>query len=65
MTVIKVPEMVCENCVNRITNAFTAAELEFAVDLENKQVSVEGGEQSVKTAVEELEDLGFSADVQG
>ena len=27
MTTIKVPDMMCENCVKRITNALTAAEL--------------------------------------
>ena len=26
MTTIKVPDMMCENCVKRITNALTAAE---------------------------------------
>ena len=33
MTTIKVPDMMCENCVKRITNALTAAELTFRVDL--------------------------------
>ncbi len=31
MTTIKVPDMMCENCVKRITNALTAAELKFQV----------------------------------
>ena len=30
MTTIKVPDMMCENCVKRITNALTAAELKRA-----------------------------------
>ena len=30
MTTIKVPDMMCENCVKRITNALTAAELALA-----------------------------------
>lgn len=29
MTTISVPDMMCENCVKRITNALTAAELKF------------------------------------
>lgn len=33
MTTIKVPDMMCENCVKRITNALTAAELKFQVSL--------------------------------
>ena len=36
MTTIKVPDMMCENCVKRITNALTAAELTFRVDLAEK-----------------------------
>ena len=37
MTTIKVPDMMCENCVKRITNALTAAELTFRVDLAAKK----------------------------
>ena len=33
MTTISVPDMMCENCVKRITNALTAAELKFSVSL--------------------------------
>ena len=39
MTTIKVPDMMCENCVKRINNGLTA--------------------------VSELEDLGFTPEVQG
>ena len=31
MITISVPDMMCENCVKRITNALTAAELKFSV----------------------------------
>ena len=34
MTTISVPDMMCENCVKRITNALTAAELKFSVSLD-------------------------------
>ena len=30
MTTIKVPDMMCENCVKRITNALTAADMALA-----------------------------------
>ena len=40
MTTIKVPDMMCENCVKRITNALTAAELKFQVDLAEKKVTI-------------------------
>ena len=60
MTTINVPDMMCENCVKRITNALTEAELKFTVSLESKTVTIDGCENCVKTAMEELEDLGFS-----
>ena len=57
MTTISVPDMMCENCVKRITNALTAAELKFSVSLDTKTVTVDGCDNCVKTAVSELEDL--------
>jgi len=53
----------CENCVKRITNALTAAELKFSVSLDTKTVTVDGCDNCVKTAVSELEDLGFTPEV--
>lgn len=64
MTTISVPDMMCENCVKRITNALTAAELKFEVSLPEKKVTIDGCEHCVKTAMEELEDLGFTPEVQ-
>ena len=61
MTTIKVPDMMCENCVKRITNALTAAELKFSVSLDTKTVTIDGCDNCVKTAVSELEDLGFGS----
>lgn len=64
MTTIKVPEMMCQNCVRRITDALNGAELKFSVQLEDKTVTIDGCQHCVATAVSELEDLGFSAEVQ-
>nr|WP_325298512.1 heavy metal-associated domain-containing protein [uncultured Dysosmobacter sp.] len=64
MTKISVPDMMCENCVKRITNALTAAELKFEVSLADKTVTIDGCQNCVKTAVGELEDLGFTPEVQ-
>ncbi len=64
MTTISVPDMMCENCVRRITGALSAAELKFTVSLESKTVEIDGCEHCVKTAVEELEDLGFTPEVR-
>ena len=63
MTKIAVPDMMCENCVKRITNALTEADLKFSVSLEEKTVTIGGCENCVKTAVSELEDLGFTPEI--
>ena len=63
MTKIGVPDMMCENCVKRITNALTEADLKFSVSLEEKTVTIDGCENCVKTAVSELEDLGFTPEI--
>ena len=55
--------MMCENCVKRITNALTEADLQFSVSLEEKTVTIDGCENCVKTAVSELEDLGFTPEI--
>jgi len=60
MTTISVPDMMCENCVKRITDALTAAKMTFTVSLEKKTVLVEGSDETVRTALSELEDLGFT-----
>jgi len=63
MTTIRVPDMMCENCVRRITNALTEANLKFQVSLEAKTVTVDGSDVCAKTAVNELEDLGFTPEI--
>ena len=60
MTEIKVPDMHCEMCVKRITKAMTEAKLNFTVSLENKTVGIDGDENALKKALQELDDLGFS-----
>ena len=64
MKTIKVPDMMCENCVKRITNALKKAELKFNVSLADKTVTIDGCEHCLKTAMDELEDLGFSPEAQ-
>ena len=51
MTTISVPDMMCENCVKRITTALTAANLTFQVSLQDKTVTIDGCEHCVKTAL--------------
>ena len=64
MTTISVPDMMCENCVKRITNALTGADLKFTVSLADKTVTIDGCEHCLATAVSELEDLGFTPEVR-
>ena len=64
MTTISVPDMMCENCVKRITTALAEADLKFTVSLADKTVIIDGCQNCVKTAVGELEDLGFTPEVQ-
>jgi len=61
---ISVPDMMCENCVKRIDNALKAAELKFDVSLADKTVTIDGCQHCLKTAMDELEDLGFTPAVQ-
>ena len=48
MTTISVPDMMCENCVKRITNALTEAELKFTVSLPDKTVTIDGCQHCVR-----------------
>ena len=64
MPTISVPDMMCENCVKRITNALNEVELKFSVNLAEKTVTIDGCEHCLKTAMNELEDLGFSPEAQ-
>lgn len=61
MTILKVNEIQCENCTKRISNALSEAGLKFEVSLTTKTVIIDGNEAEVKKAIEELDDLGFSA----
>lgn len=61
---ISVPDMHCDGCVNRINKALSAADLKFSVLLDEKTVTVDGCEHCLKTALTELEDLGFSPNIE-
>ena len=61
MTVLKVEDMHCKKCVERITKILTEDDLDFQVSLTDKTVTIDGCEHCVKTAIEALDDLGFEA----
>ena len=64
MPIISVPDMMCENCVKRITTALTDAELKCSVSLADKTVTIDGCQHCLATAMSELEDLGFTPEVR-
>lgn len=61
--IINVPDMHCEKCVERIDKALGETGIKFEVDLSAKTVIVDGCEHCLKTALSELEDLGFTPTV--
>ena len=64
MKVIKVADMHCEKCVERITKLLTEEGLTFEVSLADKTVTIDGCDHCVKTALEALDDLGFEGVVE-
>lgn len=61
MTVLQVPDMHCEHCVQRIARALSAQGIDHEVRLSDKQVIVKGDASIVAKAKEALDDLGFDA----
>ena len=57
---IKVPDMHCEHCVARIDNALNEVAIKHEISLEEKLVTIDGCEHCLKTAKNEIEDLGFA-----
>ncbi len=62
MATLKVKEMSCNHCVERIHKALEAVNIQHNVDLETKTVQIDGTPENVATAIEELADIGFTAE---
>ncbi len=60
-TKLNVPDMHCNKCVERITEALSSENLSFQISLENRTVEIEGADKEVSTAISALDDLGFDA----
>ncbi len=60
MKTLKVPDMHCINCVNRIKKALDAENITADIDLGAKTVTVK--ESDVAKTAELLDDLGFDAE---
>ncbi len=61
--VISVPDMHCEKCEQRIQKALSEAGIDFEVSLKEKTIKINGCEHCLSTALNELEDLGFTPNV--
>lgn len=57
---ILVADMHCEHCVKRIIKSMQELGVEVEVDLEKTTVTIQGDALSIKTAIEEIYDLGFT-----
>ena len=60
---ISVPDMHCNKCVERINKVLDETGIKYEVSLDSKTVMVDGCEHCLKTALTELEDLGFTPEV--
>ena len=60
---ISVPDMHCNKCVERINKALDETGIKYEVSLDSKTVTVDGCEHCLKTALNELEDLGFTPEI--
>lgn len=61
MTTIKVQDMHCAHCVQRISELFDKEGISLAISLEKREIAVP--EESAETAIELLDDLGFSGEI--
>ena len=64
MKVIKVADMHCEKCGERITKILTEEGLKFSISLAEKTVTIDGCDHCLKTALDALDDLGFEGVVE-
>ena len=60
---IKVEDMHCGHCVARIDNALNEIGIKHQINLEEKTVIIDGCEHCLKTAISEIEDLGFTPEI--
>ena len=60
MKTLKVPGMMCNMCVKRITKALTDEGINASVELSTKSVTV--SEELVSKVVDILDDLGFDVE---
>ena len=59
MKTLKVEEMHCMNCVNRISSALKTEGIKFEIELEEKIIRIDP--EKVDLVIDILDDLGFTA----
>ncbi|MDO4732595.1 MAG: heavy-metal-associated domain-containing protein [Bacillota bacterium] len=62
MTLLKVPDMHCGKCVERISKALQGEGLDFTVTLEEHSVEIRGDQAAVEKAIAAMDDCGFSVE---
>lgn len=60
MAIIKVSNMMCGKCVQRIEKALNEADITAKITLENKTVEVD--DSLLEKTVSELDDIGFDCE---
>lgn len=60
MTILKVAEIHCEACVNRITKVLNAEKIKFSVSLQDKTVTVDD-DKTAEKVIAILDEAGFVA----
>lgn len=61
MTALRIDDMHCEKCVERISKALNAADFKFEVSLAYKTVSVDATGEKLVEVKEIMDGLGFDA----
>lgn len=63
MTTLNIKEMSCNHCVERINTLLDSLSIKHTISLDNKTVTIDGSSDEVRCAIEELDDIGFTATI--
>ena len=64
MTILTVLDMSCEHCVKRIAACLTELNLDYRIDLSNKQVEIEDlKDNDINDVITALAEIGYVASV--
>ncbi|MDD5934910.1 MAG: heavy-metal-associated domain-containing protein [Clostridiales bacterium] len=63
MTTLNIQEMKCNHCVQRINSLLDELNIKHSTSLDHKTVTIEGTKEDVNKAIEELDDIGFTATI--